>query len=316
MSRSRRDNVSANIYNPFIMGGGKNLAQGRGSLIEMMYLRMLSELACNRFKWIGLPDTVDERFLELMLFRQALSVFYFDTDFDRYMALRASGTGPRNMYDNPTKFTLSGNATFPSKVIDGNDCVPIWANTLRIPDWDIVSVYTTKLAEIDRTIEIDAMAMRVPFLIIADDNEKQTVMNTLKMLYRGEPAIVATSTFGADIESKIKLLDMRMDRDIVLNLLIAKSKIWNECMTMLGINNSNQDKKERLVSDEVSANDSQVMMTRNVQLTARQRAVEQINRKYNLSVSVEWNSQSDMLEDSADISPGGNATPRIRIGDE
>ena len=35
------------------------------------------------------------------------------------------------------------------------------------------------------------------------------------------------------------------------NLQVLKHQIWNEALTFCGIENSNQDKKERLVADEV-----------------------------------------------------------------
>jgi hypothetical protein len=92
----------------------------------------------------------------------------------------------------------------------------------------------------------------------------------------------------------MSLLDLGIDKEVVLNLQIAKSKIWNETMTLLGINNANQEKRERLVADEVSANDSQIMAVRNSSLSARQYAVELINKKYDLKVEVEWNETAPM----------------------
>ncbi len=65
--------------------------------LERMYLRVLQELAVNRFKWVGLPDSVNERFLEYTLMRRGLVVMYFDTDYDEYLALQGAGAGPLNM---------------------------------------------------------------------------------------------------------------------------------------------------------------------------------------------------------------------------
>ena len=57
-------------------------------------------------------------------------------------------------------------------------------------------------------------------------------------------------------------------------------------MNYLGINNANQDKRERLVADEVSANDEQVDVCANVFLKARQECCEKINKRFNLNISV------------------------------
>ena len=77
-------------------------------------------------------------------------------------------------------------------------------------------------------------------------------------------------------------------------------------MTFLGINNANQDKKERLVVAEVSANDSEIMMARKIALDSRQLACEQINKKYGLNVSVEWNVDVDKM---AEMPDAAEATP-------
>lgn len=287
MAKKNPDYVRS-IYDQF----RSNPARNRKAIQERMYLRIFTEIACARFNWVGLPDSVDVRFLELTLFNRALSVFYFDKQFDRYMALQASGTGKINMYDNPTSYTVIGN-TMVNKTLKGADCVPIWANFLRMPDWDIASIYATKIAEIDRTIEIDLLAMRHPYVLIADDNQKHSVLNAFRQVQEGQPVIVGTNALGEMLENQFKLLDMKIDPQVVPNLQVAKTKIWNEAMTFLGINNANQEKRERLVASEVAANNSQVLMARNVALDARRTAAELINKRYDLDVSVHWNVDID-----------------------
>lgn len=289
MSRKRNDAVYNSIYAPF----ANNPATNRLALLERMYMRILTELSVNRFKWVGLPDTVDERFLELTLFRRALAVFYWDEDFDKYMALRATGAGTINMYDNPTTFQVHGNSTV-NKHLPGNKCVPIWSNYLRAPDHDIVHIFSTKLAQIDRTIEINIDGMRYTHLVAVEENQRQTLTNIMRQHREGQPVIFGTQSMQGIME-QVQAFNLGIDKDVVLNLQLSKTRIWNECMTMLGINNSNQDKKERLVADEVAANDDQVTSARGVSLNARKMAAEQINRMYKLSVDVGWNSQADAM---------------------
>jgi len=290
VSKQNRNDYVGSMYDTFRNNPNRN----RKAIQERMYLRLLTEIACARFKWVGLPDSIDLRFLELTLFHRALSVFYWDEDFERYMALRASGTGKINMYDNPTTFTVIGN-TMVNKTLKATDCVPIWANYLRVPDWDIVSIFSTRFAELDRTIEIDILAQRHPFVLIADDNQKQSVLNAFRQVQEGQPVIVGTPTLGDAIANQFSLFDFNMHPDAVVNLQLVKSKMWNECMTMFGINNANQDKRERLVVSEVSANNSQVLMARNIALDSRRLACEQINAKYNLAVQVHWNVDIDNI---------------------
>lgn len=61
---------------------------------------------------------------------------------------------------------------------------------------------------------------------------------------------------------------------------IHKNMVWNEAMTFLGIDNANTDKKERLVENEVTANNGQVEASRYIMLNARRQACKQINEMF------------------------------------
>ena len=75
-----------------------------------------------------------------------------------------------------------------------------------------------------------------------------------------------------------------------------KQAILRECMTLLGIENANMDKKERLVSDDVNANNQQVIASRNIWLSERKKAIEELNKKFNLNASVEFAPYEDFEE--------------------
>lgn len=307
MSRKRGDAVYDGIYAPF-----KNNPAGNAlSLNERMYIRILTELSANRFKWIGLPDSIDERFLELTLFHQALAVFYWDPDYDRYLALRASGSGHVNMYDNPTTFTVVGNQSISKTLHAGSyvaeetvggekisvtlppECVPIWGNYLRIPDRDIVYVFAKRLAQIDRTIDINLQAMRYTTVITAPENQRLSWINIFRQWQEGQPVILGVE--GLQLDDMVKVWPVAPDKDVPLNLQISKSRIWNECMTLLGINNANQDKKERVVTGEVESNNDQVVSNRGIALNSRKIACDQIQRRWDLSLDVGWNPQAGAM---------------------
>lgn len=285
----KKDIMRSEFIQPFMNTGRKGFANSPSNnmqaVTERMYVRVLTEMCTNRFNWVGLPDSIDTRFLELELFRNALVVFYFDREYERYLALRATGAGRTNMYDNPTSFTVSGGAML-NKTLGPRQCVPIWGNYLRMPDIDIVLIYARKLAAIDRTIEINSLNMRQQKIILADEHERLSMINVLKQIEDGDPAILGTKSLDL---SQVQVLDLNIHPDTLPKLLVTKSKMWNECMTLLGINNANQDKAERLVADEVSANDQQVKVSRAVSMNARTSAAAQINERYQLSVSVHFN---------------------------
>lgn len=323
MSKNRnsgQDVVFDTLYNRHLRGKGfaNNPTNNRVAVLERMYMRILTELAVNRFKWEGLPDTVDPRFMEMTLFRNALSVFYFDRDYDRFFALQGSGVGPLNMLNNPTHFLVTG-TEFNSKTLKAFNsiidvpgmtrsqemlCVPIWANYLRVPDLDIVMIYATKFAELDRTIEINTKSARRTKVIVADENMKLTVDNIDRQLDEGQSTIKLARPIGDEV---FTALDLGVNPDAIEKLSILRSRHWNDCMTLLGIDNSNQDKKERLVAAEVDANDDQISATRAVALNARKQAAKSINLYFGLNVRVDYNNDIDDELDGmiADFKPEG-----------
>lgn len=290
----KRDLVWDNYYAPQNPGFRNNPPNNLHEITKRMYRRHLTELSINRFKWTGLPKSIDPRFMELELFRKALVVFYKDYTFDRYLCVAASGNGGLNHYENPVSFTTYGNK-YISKTLKAADVVPIWSNMLREPDIDVVYVYSNRLAELDRTIEIASKNLRRTKVIVAEENQRTSWQNFQRQVDEGVEVIYGSSALDV---AQVQALDVGGDPVGLLNLQISKSKLWNEAMTMLGINNANQDKKERVVSDEVEANNEQVFATRGIALNSRKLACELINDKFKmpdgtpLEIDVDYNTDS------------------------
>jgi len=310
---AKNDLVMDNFYLTHLNGGRKNnRAMGQQALTEQMYIRILTELCANRFEWTNLPDSVDVRFLETNLIWRGLAVFYKDGDSDQYFAVQGSGSGATNFMDQPTSYTVIGPNMQAKRLPavptydqtpDGDvgarkdpECVPIWANYMRVPDLDVIYLYATKLAKMDRSIEITADNMRKTKVLNAPEDQRLSFINILKQIAEGQEAVLGSPALDMGV---VQVLDMGVDPLTLPNLMIAKSKLWNECMGLLGINNANQDKKERLVAAEVGANDEQVQATRNIALNARQQACEQINRLFGLDISVDFKNPPPPPSDAA-----------------
>ena len=299
MGRGRQAPTGADlIYRGFgrPASAARNATNNRKIVIERMYQRILGELAMNRFEWKGFEDTgVSTRFLEMQLYMSALCVVFKDTNIygadgnltragtDKIFAVRGAPSGTKNLVDDPTSYTLTG-TNFQGRRVGINECVPVWANYFRQPDLDIVYIYSERLAEIDLTIEINSKNARRNKVLAYSENQSLTAKNINDMLDRGEASIPV----NLDLGQMVTALDLGVDPRSLDSLSVLRSKLWGEAMGLLGINNSNQDKKERLVEAEVGANDDQVSNVRRVNLNARQNAAAMINDMFGLGVSVDY----------------------------
>lgn len=331
MSRIKRGSAADEYYNTHLFGVGnqysRNPAAERERAIQRMLERNISELAVNRFKWTGLPESIDPRFLEMLLYLNGLAVWYWDIDYKKLLAVRGSGVGYVNMLDNPVSFTVIGPG---SKMLPDNDAAPsmfenkmlgayqpavtyddenpadskaigMWPNYFRYPELDIVRIYSTRLATIDRTLEINSKNARRNKILTSTPNTQLSVVNLNRQIDEGVEAIQVTGAL--DPSTAIQALDLGILPDSFDELAVLRTRVWNECMNLLGIDNANQDKKERLVAAEVGANDSQTDSMRYVSLNARRQAAEMINKVFakkipGLNIQVDFIVELEAKEDT------------------
>ena len=314
-SNKRGSGLDYYLDSPLYGGGGysRNPGAQREAKIQEMLERNISELALNRFKYENLPESVDARFLEICLHFNGLAVWYWDTDYKKLLAVRGSGVGAVNFYDNPLAFTTIGPGnqillsnvkgdTFKPKQLSAYipaadrdlpeekrrlKAVGMYPNALRIPDIDIVMIYSSRLATTDRTLEINAKNARRNKVITSTPNTQLSMRNLGRQIDEGVEAIEVSG--AARPEDLITSIDLGITPDSFDKLSVLRSRWWNECMGLLGIDNANQDKKERLVAAEVGANDAQTDSMRYVALNARRQALEYINEIFDQNISVEYN---------------------------
>lgn len=254
-------------------------------VMEAHYVRNLTEWSTTRFDWDGLPETVDGRHLETELFYRGLMVFYHDKRYGKHMCVRAVPNGFPDIYYNPVSYRTIDMNLYKGLEIDAKECVPIWGSYTRKPEVETVILYAGRLAEIDTSIRVVSKNMRVNKVISARRSQQLSMQNIQRQIDAGVNVVYADENF--DMQA-IQALDLGIHPQVLPALRIEKNHLWNECMTMLGIENANQDKKERLVVDEVNSNNGQIMVARNSAMKVRREAAEKINEMFNLNISVDW----------------------------
>ena len=317
MAGKRGDGVRTEFYDPQIMGKleyASNPTRNRLRLLERFYINQLTQMAANRFTWEGLPEEIDERFMEMAILQRGLVVFFHENEkYDEYLAMRASQLGELNIYDNPVAYWVQGGTGehMVTQRLGADECVPIWGNYLRTPDFINIQLWATRLADIDRTIELAAKNARQTKLISVPEDMRLSAVNVLKQMAEGTEAVLGSQEL-AQIAKSIETIDLESHPSKLMNLLISKAKIWNEIMTFMGVNNSNQDKKERLVSDEVAANDEQIDLVKKMFLSTREKACKEINKMFGLNVSVQFNQSTMASIAGGEQGISANAVPNNR----
>ena len=249
----------------------------------VQYYRRIVELSMSMFKWSGLPDTVDPRFIELTLFAQGGAI-YFDDEVMGNLCLQFTARGGFTVYREPLKRRAYAVNGYQNNELDEKNSVIIWNNMLRTSSMLEAEIFAKRLWDLDRTVDVNVHAQKTPILIVCEEDELLTAKN-LYMKYDGnEPVIMGRKSIKGDMLQVLKT-DAPYIADKVYNL---KMQIWNECLTWLGISNINVTKKERMITDEVTRNMGGTIASRYSRLNARQEACEQINKMFGLNVSCEY----------------------------
>ena len=268
----------------------------RNNATYLQYYMRLAELAMSMFEWKNLPDTVDARFLELTLFEDGQIVFFKDEELG-YLCLQCAVNGGFNVYRIPTNrraYAVNGY----QKNLTENDSVIIYNNFLRTNSMLDVRNFAERLYNIDRAIDVNINAQKTPILIKCDEQQRLTMLNTYQQYDGNQPVI-----FGEKALNTNAFQVLNTGAPLVADkLYVLKTQLWNECLTYLGISNINVQKKERLITDEVTRNQGGTIASRYARLEARRQACDQINRMFGLNV--ECNYREDYRDITLDVEYG------------
>ena len=248
----------------------------------MQYYNRLTELALSMFEWKNLPETVDPRFLEMCLFSDGMCVFFQDEVLG-YLSLQCMIGGNLNVYRIPNERRAYATNGY-NRDLDGTNSVIIFNNYLHTNSMLDVEIFSKRLYNLDRAIDVNANAQKTPVLIQCDESQRLTMKNLYKQYEGNEPFIFGSKGLDAN---GLKVLQTGAPY-VADKLYELKTQLWNEALTYLGISNINTVKKERMITDEVTRNQGGVVASRYSRLESRRQACRQINEMFGLDIWVDY----------------------------
>lgn len=272
------------------------------NLTYRQYLNRLTELAVSMFEWKNLPKTVDARYLELHLFETGCMV-YFKDEVIGDLCLDCIVNGRLDVYGNPLlRRAYSGYNNY-QKLLTYNNSVIIWNNYLHGNSILDVEMFARRLCNIDRIIDVNANAQKTPVLVVGNEKQRLTLLNLYKEYDGNAPFIFGDKNL--DINA-LKALNTNAPY-VCDKLYQLKTQIWNEALTYLGISNINIQKKERLITDEVTRNQGGTIASRYSRLETRRQAVEKINDMFGTNIEVNYREDfQEVGDDNHPEDPGAD----------
>ena len=260
-------------------------------------------LMINQHKWNGLEDfNIQERHIEQYLFDNGYCLFFEDPLVGK-LCLKCSGVGQQNVYGDYLKYRATGFNY--EQVVSADNSVLIENNKLRLPTHMAVFYFVSRLYELTRTMDVNVKQLKLQTLFSATDKNILTVKKIIDEIDKNNWAIITDSTM--QVEEIVKAIPTGV-KCLTQELTDRYNAVMNEALTYFGINNSNTDKRERLITDEANANNQFIDSCAEMFLESRQRACEEINKKFGTHLSVELRNKREEGIEKNDDKPLQNPT--------
>jgi hypothetical protein len=275
------------------------------------YYGRLLGVSMTRFRWVGLGDWIEPSRLEWLLNTQGLAAFTFvrgdelgepepltaaRTDYyskaplegrmifnDRFTVTRAANTGWLDDTFTPAGYRTyapngAGNKRFDTLgPLEEWQGVPIWGDINRSNyTADTIAYFARRLAQGAVIVDTNMKMTTRGAVLFTDQDGLQGKRIALDGIYRGIDVAV---TKGFDLES-IKAVDFGVHPDTVINSHQVVMRIWAEALEALGIESPADEKRERVIVDEVGRDKAQIGSIRRAALTPRVNAAQLINRRF------------------------------------
>lgn len=245
------------------------------------------------FEWKNLPPSVDRRYLELELFKNG-RVVYFNDEVIGDICLDCITTGRLDVYGEPyirRAYSMYNNY---QKMLKSTNSVIIWNNYLRTNSVLDVEIFARRLWLIDRIIDVNVNAQKTPVLVQGTEKQRMTLLNLYKEFDGNTPFIFGDKNLDLNALKAI-VTDAPFVSDKLYQL---KTQIWNEALTYLGISNINVQKKERLITDEVTRNQGGTIASRYSRLDCRRMAADKINAMFKTDIEVNYREDFQSVGDN------------------
>lgn len=247
-----------------------------------MYKRQLLTLAENVFEFTNLPDFIDVSYLNKQLLRKGCVAFFKD-EVMGVLALPFTSIGTLDVYGRPETIQVISMNGY-TRVLKRDEFVIMYDNNGRYPLWLDILQYAERLALDTRTIDINIAQQKTPRIWKTKQEKEQSLKAMINNVDSFENLVATYEDLDLDdIQIVLEPAPFVADK-----IDMHKDKDWNEFLRLIGISNLSYQKKERNIKDEIYAMQGGTIASRYSRFEPRQRAVEEINKKFGTKIEVKY----------------------------
>lgn len=245
-------------------------------------LAMLMNIAIKRFDWDNLPEGLTSEILELNLIRKG-QLLAFKRKEGGVTILPCMGTNKINVYGQFDEYEVIGENGFSAR-INADEGVLFKNNPMSRDDLTTLEIYSERINNIEKTQDVNLFQQNIPKVILTDENGKLTAKNLMTALKSYKFFIFGRKGLTSQLNSS-EVLDTSSPY-LLDKLQVHKKALMDEVLSFLTINSANTEKKERLIVDEVNANNEYIDNMLDLMYDLRERACKEYNDMFNTNLKV------------------------------
>ena len=261
----------------------------KNTALVRFYTRYLFQKLISIYKWSGIPEDWPENYFQYVLFGFGF-LAVFDTE-EYGILCNECGISGYDVFYQPTTALIANPILGSMQLTIGEDCELIKVQ----PDYgsvmDIVSNYADLMAMALETAGINLLNSKLSYVFMADNKQ---AAETFKKLYdqiaSGNPAAVIDKMLvNPDGEDAWRLFTQNVGQNYITDRILNDMRtIENQFNTEIGIPNANTQKRERLITDEVNANNMETQSKVLLWLSTMRKCLDKVNNHYGLNIGVEY----------------------------
>ena len=251
-------------------------------LTYQMYLRQLLTLAENVFEFDGLPEFIDVSYLNKQLLRKG-SVAFFKDEVMGLLALPYNNIGTLDVYGRPKTIQVIARNGY-TRTLKQGEFVIMYDNNGRYPLLMDIYQNAERIALCKRVIDINISQQRTPRIWLTNSDKKRSVEDLVNDIDGNVERVLAYDNINLDdLQAVCEPAPFVADK-----IDIHLEKEWAEFFRLIGVANLVEQKKERLIQDEMTASLGGTIASRYSRFEPRKRAIEEINKKFGTDIKVRY----------------------------
>ena len=265
----------------------------------LMYQREMLTLAENVFEFENLPAYIDVAFLNKTLLRNGAIAFFKDEVLG-LIALPFNTVGTLDIYGRPNEIEVYGeDSKGYHRKLKQDEYVIMYDNNGRYPLYLDICQMAERISLCVRTIDINMIHQRTPRIWKTDSDKALSVKSMINNIDSMQEDIAVYDSMGVNDVSAV-LAPAPYVADKIDNHL---DQLWKEFYRLIGVANLQEQKKERLIQDEMSVSQGGTIASRYARFEPRENAIRKINEKFNTNISVHYyDGEPDSRKGSEDVS--------------